>query len=149
MKYYYSYDEFESDARALAGALADQGFDTIVGVARGGLFLASRLAYLLGIRQLYSVSVTQYKGSEQGSVRVSALPQLSGAKKVLVCDDICDSGACLSALMSELSASARAEFVTATLFYKSTAIFKPDFYAKQADKWIVFPWEVDGIGEKF
>lgn len=145
----YSYDEFDNDAKMLAGRLGALGFDSIVGVSRGGLFLASRLAYLLGIRQLHSVSVTQYKGSEQGSVSISALPELSGAKKVLVCDDICDSGACLSALMSELRASFKAEFACATLFYKKTAVITPDFWANEAKDWIVFPWEVDALGEKF
>ena len=149
MKLFYTYDEFESDARTLAKSLKNEGFDAIIGVARGGFFLAARLAYLLGIRQLHSVSVTQYKGSEQGSVNICSLPKLTGAKKVLVCDDICDSGACLSALMSELKGSFQCEFGSATLFYKSTAIFKPDFYAKQALGWIVFPWEVDALGEEF
>ncbi|MDY4012823.1 MAG: phosphoribosyltransferase family protein, partial [Campylobacter sp.] len=97
----------------------------------------------------HSVSVTQYKGSKQGSVNICSLPQLAGAKKVLVCDDICDSGACLSALMSELRQSSSSEFSSATLFYKSTAILKPDFYAKQARGWIVFPWEIDALGEEF
>lgn len=149
MKLFYTYDEFESDARALAKSLKNEGFDAIIGVARGGVFLAARLAYLLDIRELHSVSVTQYKGSKQGSVSICSLPKLTGVKKVLVCDDICDSGACLSALMSELKQSSSSEFGSATLFYKSTAIFKPDFYAKQAHKWIVFPWEVDALGEEF
>ncbi|MDY4012711.1 MAG: phosphoribosyltransferase family protein, partial [Campylobacter sp.] len=96
----------------------------------------------------HSVSVTQYKGSKQGSVNICSLPQLAGAKKVLVCDDICDSGACLSALISELRQSSSSEFGSATLFYKSTAILKPDFYAKQARGWIVFPWEIDALGEE-
>lgn len=149
MKLFYTYDEFESDARALAKSLKNESFDAIIGVARGGFFLAARLAYLLGIRGLYSVSVTQYKGREQGSLSICSLPKLTGVKKVLVCDDICDSGACLSALMSELRQSSSSEFGSATLFYKSTAIFKPDFYAKRALGWIVFPWEVDALGEEF
>ena len=35
------------------------------------------------------------------------------------------------------------EFKLATLFYKKTALIKPDFYIKQTDIWIEFFWEVD------
>lgn len=35
------------------------------------------------------------------------------------------------------------EFKLATLFYKKTALIKPDFYIKETDMWIEFFWEVD------
>jgi len=35
------------------------------------------------------------------------------------------------------------KFVTATLFYKKSSIFKPDMYMQETDKWIEFFWEVD------
>lgn len=149
MKFYYTYSQFESDAKALALRLKDEKIDAILGVARGGLFLATRLSYLLGVRELFSAGVMQYSGKEQGKTIITNLPEIKGAKKVLVCDDICDSGACLSALMGKLKGSFECEFVSATLFYKSTAIIEPDFWAREAKQWIVFPWEMEGIGEEF
>ena len=85
MKLFYTYDEFESDARTLAKSLKNEGFDAIIGVARGGFFLAARLAYLLGIRQLHSVSVTQYKGSKLLAREATGyLHEREGMKRIVV-----------------------------------------------------------------
>ncbi len=54
-------------------------------------------------------------------------------KDTLVVDDICDTGETLKNIVAGY---------TATLHYKPTASFTPDFYAKEVgDEWIVYPWE--------
>ena len=54
-------------------------------------------------------------------------------KHTLVIDDICDTGETLKSIVSGY---------TATLHYKPTAIFTPDFYSKEVGtEWIVYPWE--------
>lgn len=54
-------------------------------------------------------------------------------KDTLVVDDICDSGETLKNMVAGY---------TATLHYKKTASFTPDFYSKEVgDEWIVYPWE--------
>lgn len=54
-------------------------------------------------------------------------------KDTLVVDDICDSGETLKNTVAGY---------TATLHYKKTALFTPDFYSKEVgDEWIVYPWE--------
>ena len=54
-------------------------------------------------------------------------------KDTLVVDDICDSGETLKNTIAGY---------TATLHYKKTASFTPDFYSKEVgDEWIVYPWE--------
>jgi hypoxanthine phosphoribosyltransferase len=54
-------------------------------------------------------------------------------KDTLVVDDICDTGETLNNKVAGF---------TATLHYKPTASFTPDFYAKEAgSEWIVYPWE--------
>ncbi len=54
-------------------------------------------------------------------------------KDTLVIDDICDSGETLKNMVAGY---------TATLHYKKTASFTPDFYAKEAgSEWIIYPWE--------
>ena len=54
-------------------------------------------------------------------------------KHTLVVDDICDSGETLKNIVAGY---------TATLHYKKTASFTPDFYSKEVgDEWIVYPWE--------
>ena len=54
-------------------------------------------------------------------------------KDTLVVDDICDTGETLTKSIA---------MYTATLHYKPTAIFTPDFYSKEVGtEWIVYPWE--------
>ena len=54
-------------------------------------------------------------------------------KDTLVVDDICDTGETLKKSIAPY---------TATLHYKPTAVFTPDFYAKEVGtEWIVYPWE--------
>lgn len=54
-------------------------------------------------------------------------------KDTLVVDDICDTGETLKKSIA---------LYTATLHYKPTAGFTPDFYAKEVGSdWIVYPWE--------
>ena len=54
-------------------------------------------------------------------------------KDTLVVDDICDTGETLKNSIG---------MYTATLHYKPTAIFTPDFYAKETGpEWLVYPWE--------
>jgi uncharacterized protein len=54
-------------------------------------------------------------------------------KDTLVVDDICDTGETLKNSIA---------MYTATLHYKPTAGFTPDFYAKEVGtEWIVYPWE--------
>ena len=54
-------------------------------------------------------------------------------KDTLVVDDICDTGVTLKDMVAGF---------TATLHYKPTAIFTPDFYAKEVGSdWLVYPWE--------
>ena len=59
-------------------------------------------------------------------------------KDTLVVDDICDSGETLKNTVAGY---------TATLHYKKTASFTPDFYSKEVgDEWIVYPWERNDSG---
>lgn len=54
-------------------------------------------------------------------------------KDTLVVDDICDTGETLKKSIA---------MYTATLHYKPTAGFTPDFYAKEVGtEWLVYPWE--------
>jgi hypoxanthine phosphoribosyltransferase len=62
------------------------------------------------------------------------IPYVSRTNKdTLVVDDICDTGETLKRAVGGF---------TATLHYKPTAGFTPDFYAKEVGtEWIVYPWE--------
>ena len=69
---------------------------------------------------------------------------MSGSTRVLVVDDIADSGETLKIVMNDLtSKNSKIEFKSATLFYKKSSVYEPDFWINEANDWIDFFWERD------
>jgi len=98
--------------------------DIIVGVSRGGWPPAR---------------VAETKGEPTLTQPVSA--RVAG-KKVLVVDEVADTGKSLQLIREHLKAEGACEVRIATIYLKPWSIVKPDYYAKETSRWIVFPWEV-------
>lgn len=142
---YYSYENFKIDTNALIKEVKSVGFDAIVAIARGGLTLSHTMAEGLNIRQVQSIKTELYDGSiKRECISVSGRCEFKDVNRVLVVDDISDSGDTLKAVMQYLKSEFQdIEFKSATLFYKKTSIYEPDFWVNEADDWIDFFWERD------
>lgn len=142
---YYSYENFKNDANSLIEKVRNSDFDGIVAIARGGLTLSHVMAEGLDIRRVQSVRTELYdKTSKRDSITIFAECDFKDVKKILVVDDIADSGDTLKAVMEHLKSNFKdIEFSSATLFYKKTSIYEPDFWINEADQWIDFFWERD------
>jgi xanthine phosphoribosyltransferase len=143
-KRYYPYEDFVADTRSLA-QMIDWKFDTIIPVARGGLSLGHLLGEYYDIREVFSINTIGYEDTVKlEQVKVFNIPELSGAKNVLIVDDIVDSGDTLIEVLKVLhKVYPDVNFKTASLFYKKTAKIVPDWYVQEADRWIEFFWSVD------
>lgn len=139
----YTFNEFRDDSIKLAFMLQNEGFDALLGIARGGMSLAQFLSHLLGIRACFTISSISYEQSTKAHApKIFNIPELENYKKVLVVDDIVDSGESLAKVLEVLKERYKGvEFSSAALFYKSTACIKPDYYTNLASEWICFPWE--------
>jgi len=119
--------------------------DTIVTIAKGGLIPARILGDLLGVGEIGFIEVKFYKGigetREKPYVTFTALPQLDG-KKILVVDDIVDSGRTLQVVGDILSRFKYAGLKFATIFVKPWSTVIPDYYSEVVEEWIIFPWEI-------
>ncbi|MDD5400761.1 MAG: phosphoribosyltransferase family protein [Sulfurimonas sp.] len=142
---YYSYENFKIDTNTLIKEVKSVGFDAIVAIARGGLTLSHAMAEGLNIRQVQSIKTELYDGSiKRERITVSGRCEFKDVNRVLVVDDISDSGDTLKAVMQYLKSEFQdIEFKSATLFYKKTSIYEPDFWVNEADDWIDFFWERD------
>ncbi len=142
---YYSYEDFKIDTLSLIQRVKDSNFGAIVAVARGGLTLSHAMAEGLDIRQVQSIRTELYdKSVKRDKLEVFDTCHLDGLKKVLVVDDIADSGDTLKAVMDYLEKKYEdIEFVSCTLFYKKTSVYEPHFWINEADGWIDFFWERD------
>ncbi len=144
-KYYYGYDEFRVDVNQIASKVENENFEAIIGIARGGLLLTQFLAIKLNLRDVFTINSILYDDMiKQESGAVFNIPDLSSYKKVLIADDIVDSGETMKNILEVLQEKfPNIEFKIASLFYKKTALIQPDFMEKEATAWVDFFWEVD------
>jgi xanthine phosphoribosyltransferase len=143
---YYGYEKFNSDTKKLLQQLKEFKPEAIVAIARGGLTLSHCMAEGLDIRDVHSLRTELYDDTQKReSISVFNTCKFSSSiKKVIVVDDISDSGDTLKAVMDDLkSNNPNLEFKVATLFYKQTSIYEPDFWINEAHDWIEFFWERD------
>ncbi len=145
LMYYYDYRQFCGDIQTLSVQCAPFQADTILAIARGGVTLGHALSMNLNVRNLQSIRIESYDGdTHRESVTVLGQCDLSSSKRVLVVDDIVDSGQTLFTLLPLLhSENPHCEFRVATLFSKQTALVQPDFFLHEATEWIDFFWERD------
>ena len=146
-KFYYSYDEFAKDTQKLVDKCRDYEPDILLAVARGGLTLAHLMAQALDMRNLYSLNSIHYEGElKLDTFNIFNIPDVSHAKRVLIIDDIVDSGETMEQILKVLAEKfPDVEFKLATIFYKKTAVLQPDYTVREADRWIDFFWEVDVV----
>jgi len=146
-KYYYSYEEFLEDVKALHRKIEPFRPDTLLAIARGGLTLGHFLAMIMDTRRLFALNSIHYEGTRKlDTLQIFNIPDLTDAQRVLILDDIADSGETLVAVLDRLQKLyPRVTFKIATLFYKPHALIYPDFTLKKAPSWIDFFWEVDPL----
>jgi xanthine phosphoribosyltransferase len=144
-KYYYGYDEFLRDTLNLSKQLKEYEPDTLLAVARGGVTLGHFLASALDTRRLFTINSIHYDDTKKlDTFDIFNIPDLSDAKKVVIIDDIIDSGETMREILKLLNTKfPNTEFKVATIFYKTTAVMEADFKVKEAHEWIDFFWEID------
>jgi len=143
-KTYYPYQTYKEDLKILTQKI-DKPFDAILGIARGGLSMAQMLGEYYDLREVYAINTIGYEDTDKNaSVEVFNIPKLLKNTRVLIVDDIVDSGDTLIAVLKVLNEKyPDITFLTASLFYKSTAKIKPTWYVKETKAWIEFFWSED------
>jgi hypoxanthine phosphoribosyltransferase len=144
-----TWSDFGIASRQLAQSIAADGFrpDLILAIARGGLFAAGALGYALDVKNLHVMNVEFYTGVNSRldmPVVLPPVPQpvdLSGAR-VLVADDVADTGATLS-LVKEFCAAHVADVRCAVVYEKPTSTVKSEYVWRRTDRWINFPWSTE------
>ena len=118
--------------------------EVVVGIARGGLVPARVLADLLDAPNFATIQVEFYVDIAKTTAEPTLKQPLStfvNDKKTLLVDDIADHGASLQLAKNHLQTQGAAEVKTATLYLKPHSALQPDFYEKQTQSWVVFPWD--------
>lgn len=142
---YYDYNQFKNDIPQLGVLCESFEADTILAVARGGMMVAHALSMYLEIRDVRSIRCESYDGAiHRSSLTIRGEVAFPLAQRILIVDDIVDSGKTLQELFLVLHANnPTVIFKTVTLFTKPTAVIQPDFSLHEAHDWIDFFWERD------
>ena len=142
---FYSYDEFAIDAQKMAKQIKDE-FDpeVILAVARGGLTLGHSLAVALNNRNLFTLNSIHYEDTNKlDTIQIFNVPDLSKYTKILLVDDIIDSGESMVEIKRELlKRYPNLDIKIATVFYKEKALLLPEFKVKEAHDWVEFFWDI-------
>jgi len=140
------WDEFGQASRDLAQTIVDDGFqvDVVVAIARGGLLLAGSIAYALGAKSCGALNVEFYTGvGERLPDPVVLPPMLDEAslagKRVLLVDDVSDSGRTLAMAVTMLEATG-ADVRSVVLYTKPGTVHEPAYTWRRTPLWITFPW---------
>ncbi|AWB88790.1 phosphoribosyltransferase [Salinibacterium hongtaonis] len=139
---------FGEASRELATSVAASGFmpDVVVAIARGGMLLAGSIAYALGAKSCGALNVEFYTGVGTRLAEPVVLPPMLdhaalAGKKVLLVDDVSDSGRTLALVLAMLRDNG-ADVRSVCLYSKPGTVQEPDYVWKTTDRWINFPWSV-------
>jgi len=154
---YVSYDEYHNLIEKLAIKIHQSGweFDTILCLARGGMRPGDILSRVFD-KPLAIMSTSSYRagaGTVQGHLDIAhfiTTPQGEIAGKVLLVDDLADSGHTLKAVIDMLrrNYSPITELRSAVLWTKAQSSFSPDYTVEflPTNPWIHQPFEsYDGL----
>ena len=144
-----NWDELGTGSKAIAEQVAADGFrpDFILGISRGGLLVAGALAYTLGIKNTFTMSVEFYTGVDERLELPMILPPVPDLvdlheSRVLIADDVADTGQTL-VLVKDFLEGKVDEVKIAVLYEKPRSVVQCEYVWSRTDRWIVFPWSAD------
>ena len=145
-----TWDGFGAASRDLAREILADGFvpEVVVAIARGGLLPAGSVAYGLGVKNCGALNVEFYTGigtvlDAPEVLRPALDTEYLGGRKVLLVDDVADSGRTL-ALAVKMLRERGADMRSVVIYTKPTTIIQPDYSWKETSLWIDFPWSAQG-----
>jgi len=147
----YSWSDVDRLVRQLARQI-DKPFDVIVCILRGGAIPGVILANELGIDTVIGLKIVQqgqtsaatadlvpYRGLE-AIVTVPLNPVSLRDKRVLLVDDVLDSGETALAALREIRELGPSTVEFATMQVKTYSSFKPHFFVEERENWLFYPW---------
>lgn len=138
-----SWEDFHGICKALALAASRFQPEMIVAIGRGGYYPGTLLAHLLQV-ELYPVRVSRRirdvvkYPSPQWLVEP---PQLVAGRRVLIVDEICDSGETIAMVAQRVRAIGASTVKSAVLYAHTQSVSVPDYIGWVTDALVLNPWD--------
>jgi hypoxanthine phosphoribosyltransferase len=155
-KIQYTNEQILHDLQGIVREIAAEGFqpDLIVGIARGGLVPATMLSHYFGV-PLISLNLSLRDHMVDSQIDYATLrARLLMDQKILLVDDICDTGATFAKVIEELQSTKNKVDLSHMLNLRTVALwnntgqtlFVPHYVGREIDKskddrWVIFPYE--------
>ena len=141
-KVHIDWKDIDQSIEGILKELPLEKFDTILGLARGGMIPATILAYKTKCHNLQQLGV---RTRDVDNIQYYGAPQLAG--NVLIVDDINDSGLTFASVKDYVRHHFDHDEIKtityASLIRRSSSSFSEDNTGLVADNdsWYVFPWD--------
>ena len=143
---YLTWNRFLEISEKTADKMNASGYrpDFVVSLARGGWVFGRVLCDYLNVTDLVSLKVEHWgmTATPDGEAKIKYPFNLDlTGRKVLIVDDISDTGKSLKVATEFIAKMNPADIKTTTLFYLTGSKFMPDYYGVEMKwRWVVFPW---------
>ncbi len=148
---YVSWSNIEEWTLKIRDMLVENNFkpEIIIGIARGGLVPARMVSDYLLIKDLLSIK-TEHWGltatMDGKAILAEKLNYNLKGKKVLLVDDITDTGESMKVAYEYVKSLNPEEVKTASMLYINSSSYVPDYYGEKITRdnwaWFIFPWNV-------
>ncbi|NWF95600.1 MAG: phosphoribosyltransferase [Candidatus Thorarchaeota archaeon] len=144
--YVLDFDDVYNYAYQTSLKIKESGWrpDAIVGIARGGWVHGRVQCDLLGVKDLFSVKIDHWgvTATRDGRAKLTCPLNVDvHGKKVLVVDDITDTGESLTTAVEHVKSCGPADVRSATLMHIVGSKFVPNYFGVEVTwAWEIFPW---------
>lgn len=112
----------------------------IIGITRGGVIPARLLSSLLGVKDMYCISILK---AGRGRKVVTEIKEDLNNKSILLVEDMLETGRSMIAAKKYLEEKG-AKVKTICLYTMPISEIQPNYYLREITRIRKFPWEVDG-----
>ena len=163
-KRFITAQELLEDSFKLAAKVFESGFrpDYIIGIWRGGAPIGIAVQEYFDFKKVdtdhIAVRTSSYYGINQQSKEIKVhglhyiIENANHDDKLLIVDDVFDSGRSIDALINQLKKLSRnnmpSDVKIACPWFKpknNKVDIVPDYYIHESDEWLVFPHEISGL----
>ena len=144
-----SWGEVHRLCHRLSGLIQASSYqpDIVVAIGRGGYIPARLVCDALDIMALTSIKIEHYlSGSDKQAEAVIRYPLCVDIKdqRVLIVDDVNDSGDTLQLAVEHIQGFQPQEVRTAVMHDKRVTQYQVDYFAKRIIKWrwLIYPWAI-------
>ena len=142
-----SWEKAISLSAVLSGLIKKSAYnpDLVVAIGRGGYVPARIVCDFLLSDHLTSIRISHWGVAARKMERAEVIYPLNtpaDGKKILIIDDVTDTGETLSTAVGYIRDLCPEEIKTGVLQHKSVSSFIPDYYAEELTqwRWMVYPW---------